>query len=212
MQRAFARRSERYLGDPHQLQLDFHATDAAADAAAGLAEAVQESGRLVQEHLRQPRPRQRRSERLPEHLPRREVIVEPSASLQTCAEQGPRKLIGYDVVETLKMRRPELYVQVTKYPKLACAGAPQCGVAAPERPTGLVEGDRNDASIAADILTNKYGYHCVPGEAVSMMRVGLSRSGNRTCLQTGPNCDGQEPWWETLAAASRFDNSSRRPP
>jgi transposase len=57
------------------------------------------------------------------------------------------------------LKRPELYVRVTKYPKLACAAAPQCGVASPERPTGLVEGNRYDASVAAEILTNKYGYH-----------------------------------------------------
>jgi transposase len=159
LQRAFARRSERYLADPRQLQLDFPGTDGATEAAAGLAEAVQESGRPVAEHVRRPRPRKTRSERLPEHLPRHEVIVEPPAELRHCAAHGPRKMIGYDVVETLVMKRPELYVQVTKYPKLACEGAPQCGVAAPERPTGLVEGDRYDASVAAEILTNKYGYH-----------------------------------------------------
>ncbi|MCH8048220.1 MAG: IS66 family transposase [Planctomycetes bacterium] len=50
-------------------------------------------------------------------------------------------------------------IPVTKYPKYACENQPQCGVASPERPTGLVEGNRYDASIAAEIITNKYGYH-----------------------------------------------------
>ena len=50
-------------------------------------------------------------------------------------------------------------IPVTKYPKYACENQPQCGVASPERPTGLVEGDRYDASVAAEIITNKYGYH-----------------------------------------------------
>ena len=43
LQRAFQRRSERYVQDPNQLKLDFPGFDAAADAAAGLAEAVEES-------------------------------------------------------------------------------------------------------------------------------------------------------------------------
>ena len=36
---------------------------------------------------------------------------------------------------------------------------PNCGVASPERPTGLVEGDRYDTSVAAEVITGKYGYH-----------------------------------------------------
>ena len=43
MQRAFRNRSERYLHNPNQLRLDFKDSDDAADAAEGLAQAVQES-------------------------------------------------------------------------------------------------------------------------------------------------------------------------
>ena len=42
VQRAFRHRSERYLENPDQLRLDFGDTVAAADAAAGLADAVEE--------------------------------------------------------------------------------------------------------------------------------------------------------------------------
>jgi hypothetical protein len=38
-------------------------------------------------------------------------------------------------------------------------GKTDCGVASPERPTGLVEGDRYDTSVAAEIITAKYGFH-----------------------------------------------------
>ncbi len=41
IERAFARRSERYLSDPNQLLIDFG--DDAADAAEGLAEAIDEA-------------------------------------------------------------------------------------------------------------------------------------------------------------------------
>jgi hypothetical protein len=54
---------------------------------------------------------------------------------------------------------PQLRIRVTRYPKFACSGQPECGVASPERPTGLVEGDRYDAGVAAEVITAKYGYH-----------------------------------------------------
>ncbi len=57
IERAFARRSERYLNDPNQLQIDFG--DDAADAAEGLAEAIDEAGikepeqeTVIGEHVR----------------------------------------------------------------------------------------------------------------------------------------------------------------
>lgn len=158
LQRAFRRRSERYINDPNQLRLDFNDTDAAADAAAGLAEAVQEAGQqVVKEHVR--RPRKPRSEKLPEHLPRYEVEAVVPEELKQCPEHGARTLIGFDTVETLEFERPKLKVRVTKFPKYACQGQSACGVASPERPTGLVEGDRYGTSIAAEIITNKYGFH-----------------------------------------------------
>jgi transposase len=158
LQRAFARRSERYLLDPHQLQIDFGDTLDAADAASGLAEAVAESGQRVKEHVRRKK-RGPRSEELPAHLPRYEVEAEAPEQVKHCPEHGERKLIGYDATETLEFERPKLRVRVSKYPKYACENQPQCGVASPDRPTGLVEGNRYDTSIAAEILTNKYGYH-----------------------------------------------------
>jgi len=158
LQRAFARRSERYLPDPSQLRIDFGDTLDAADAASGLAEAVAESGQRVKEHVRRKK-RGPRSEELPAHLPRYEVEAEAPEQVKHCPEHGERKLIGYDATETLEFERPKLRVRVSKYPKYACENQPQCGVASPDRPTGLVEGNRYDTSIAAEILTNKYGYH-----------------------------------------------------
>jgi hypothetical protein len=99
-------------------------------------------------------------------------------------------------VETLEFERPKLRVRVTKYPKYACPGDAACGIASPERPPGLVEGNRYDTSVAAEVITAKYGFHRVQGEAVSEMRVGPSWPGNRTRPQTSPNCGGQEPSWE----------------
>jgi hypothetical protein len=40
-----------------------------------------------------------------------------------------------------------------------CEGQPACGVVEPPRPAGLIEGNRYDTSIAAEIITAKRGYH-----------------------------------------------------
>ena len=157
VQRVFARRSERYLNDPNQLKLDLGDNDDAADAAEGLAQAVEDSGIEVKGHVR--RPRKRRDESLPEHLERYEVEVNVPEDVRNCPEHGPRRLMGYDTTETLEYGRPKLRVRVTKYAKYACPQAPACGVASPERPLGLVEGNRYDTSVAAEIIAAKYGYH-----------------------------------------------------
>ena len=159
LQRAFRKRSERYLEDPNQLKLDFGGTEDAADAAEGLAQAIEEAEILVPEHTRHKRVRRPRQEKLPEHLPRYEVEAEASDELKHCPEHGERKVIGYDAVETLEFERPQLRVRVTKYPKYACKGEPDCGVVSPERPTGIVEGDKYHTSVAAEVITAKYGYH-----------------------------------------------------
>ncbi len=157
LRRAFAKRSERYIENPNQLRLDFDDTDEAADAAEGLAQAIEEAGLPIKAHVRRVRKPHRES--LPENLPRYEVEADVPEDVKNCPAHGPRKLIGHDTTETLEFERPKLRVRVTKYPKYACPQESGCGVASPERPTGLVEGDRYDTSVAAEIITGKYGYH-----------------------------------------------------
>lgn len=159
-QRAFMRRSERYLEDPNQLKIDFGGSDDAADAAEGLAQAIDESQEIViPEHTRRQRARKTRQEKFPDHIPRYEVEAKVPDELKHCPEHGQRKLIGYDRAEKLELEPPKLKVRVTLFPKYACEGSPDCGVASPERPTGLVEGDKYDMSVAAQIVTGKYGFH-----------------------------------------------------
>jgi transposase len=159
VQRAFRHRSERYLNDPNQLLLDLGGTADAADAVEGLTQAVQEAGLPVKAHVRRRHVCKPRSEALPEHLPRYEVEARVPEQAKHCSQHGQRTLIGYDRVEKLEFERPKLRVRVTKYPKYACSGHADCGIASPERPAGLVEGDRYDTSVAAEIITAKYGFH-----------------------------------------------------
>jgi transposase len=159
MRQAFRRHRERYLADPGQMLLDFGETPEAGDAVAGLKEAKEELVRVEGYTRRKQVDKPVRNEQLPAHLPRREVPVAVSDDVATCPTHGQRQVIGHDVTETLMFERPQLWVAVRKYPKYACAGAPVCGVQAPERPPSLVEGNRYDTSVAAEIITAKSGYH-----------------------------------------------------
>jgi transposase len=126
-----------------------------------LAAAVEEAEEIiVKEHKRRLRkPRKGRDESFPAHLPRYEITLEAPPQATHCAQHGERTLIGYDCQETLEFERPKLKVRVTRIPKYACAGQPACGVKEAPRPEGLVEGNRYDTSVAAEIVTAKYGYH-----------------------------------------------------
>jgi transposase len=158
-----ARRSERHE-DPNQQKLNFGDDPAQPfdpDLEEGLADAVAEAKRTLEETTARRRrpPRRPRHERLPAHLERYEVTAPMPDADRLCPTHGPREIIGYDVTETLEFLRPVLRVRVTKYPKFVCASRPQCGVAQPPRPNSLVEGDRYDTSVAAEIITNKHAYH-----------------------------------------------------
>lgn len=165
---AFQKRSERYLEDPNQMRLDFPTVPEAAAAAEDLADAIVESGAASEpaeetaipaHRRRKPLKRRTRQEQLPAHLPRYEVTLEAPAETQTCPTHGAKKLIGHDRLETLEYEPPKLKVRVTLIPKYACEGEPACGVSEPARPQGLVEGNRYDASVAAQIIAAKYGFH-----------------------------------------------------
>lgn len=158
-QERFAAKSERYIDDPDQLRIDFGDTDEAADAADGLAEAVEEAD-IVPEHKR--RKRKKRDESLPAHLPRKEIVVEADDAVKHCETHGEKTLLPesmWDTLEKLVYVPPQLFVELRKYPKYACPSEPECGVSSPERSTGIVEGDKYDTSVATEILVSKYAYH-----------------------------------------------------
>jgi transposase len=152
------RSERRVLDDPNQSWLPF---ENSAEFEAARAEAEAQAQAIVETYTaqRKTKPPKRRNESLPSHLRREELIIPADPTLSECAAHGPRELIGYDATETLVYRRPELYVLVKKYPKYACGGEPSCGVASPERPTSLVEGDRYDTSVAATIIEAKWFHH-----------------------------------------------------
>jgi transposase len=136
---------------PFESNEEFQTARAEAEAQA---EAVIQAYTVEREVQKKPR-----NESLPSHLRREEQVIAGDATQKTCSTHGERTIIGYDTTETLVHQRPELHVLVKKYPKYACAGNPECGIASPERPTSLVEGDRYDTSVAATILEAKWFHH-----------------------------------------------------
>jgi transposase len=68
-------------------------------------------------------------------------------------------IIGHDYQETLVFEQPQLWVKRLAIPKFACPGCAECGVIEAPRPVGLVEGNRYDTSVAAQIITMKTGFH-----------------------------------------------------
>jgi transposase len=155
IQRMFGRRSERYTENPDQLKLDFGDSAEIDDAVEGLKDAIIASEQESEETSpSRKRPKKRRNEQLPEHLPRDEQIID----LPDDQKEG-LSFIGYDIVETLVFNRPELRVLQTKYAKYSDPKRPDQGVQSPPREEGLVEGNRYDTSVATEIIVGKYGYH-----------------------------------------------------
>jgi hypothetical protein len=113
-QERFAAKSERYIADPSQLRIDFGDTDAAADAAEGLADSLEEAD-LIPEHKR--RKRKKRDESLPAHLDRKEIIVNVTDADKQCETHGEKGQLPksmWDVREKLVYVPPSLYVEVRK--------------------------------------------------------------------------------------------------
>jgi transposase len=155
MRRIFGRTSERYVSDaPRQMLLTFDSAEDIEDARGGILQALEEH--REQEAGRRKTRRRRRgpSELFPEHLPRHEIIID----LEDDQKEGLER-IGEDVTETLHFRRPVLHVVRKIYPKYVRPAQPAAGVLQAPRPPALVSGDRYDTSIAAELITSKYGYH-----------------------------------------------------
>ena len=153
----FGRKSERYIADPDQLRIDFGDTDQGANTADGLCEAVEEADLIPAHRRRKPKKKDRS---LPAHLPRVETIVDVPVEAKTCPQHGEKTLLPetmWDVREKLVMIPAKFEAHVFKHKKYACQNQPQCGSASTERPTGIVEGDKYDTSVATQIITHKYG-------------------------------------------------------
>jgi transposase len=161
----FGRRSERYVEDPGQQHFAFPDDDGGL-AAEQMAAALAQANAIIEEYLVRRRRKQdgkkppEGSQKLPEHLERREFLVDVPPSEQSCETHGPRVLVGKDIVEVLELDRPKLWVKVLIYLKYGCVDHSECGLKMPERViAGMIPGGKYAPSIAAEVVVNKYIRH-----------------------------------------------------
>lgn len=153
IRKIFGHISERYVGDASgQLRFAFDSEDDIEDARAGILQALEEH--REQEQKKKQKRRRGTSELFPDHLARREIIIDLDED-----EKDGLKRIGEDITETLHFRRPVLHVVRRIYPKYVRSGEPEAGVFQAQRPPSLISGDRYDTSVATELITAKYAYH-----------------------------------------------------
>src|SRR5579883_460886 len=144
LQRAqFGRRSERL--DPHQLALGLEDLDAdIGQIEARLPAAIETAD---------PRPRRKA---LPDHLPRKEVIIDVAAEACPCCG-GAMHSIGESVSEMLDWVPAQLQVLRVTRPKYACRICNKVAqAAAPERP---IAGGLATPALLAQVLISRYCDH-----------------------------------------------------
>ena len=124
-------------------------------------EAETEAQKLLDDLPKPPsgKPKKPRNSSLPSHLPEVKKLCDVPESERTCSSHGPMTMIGMDKTETLVYEPPKLYKLLTEYPKYGCACCKENGIVSAERPTGLVEGNKYDSSVAAAVVTQKYDAH-----------------------------------------------------
>ena len=142
----FGRKSERL---PEE-QLQFAFEEVAAAIAANEAEVGKRSPGLREE--RATRRREGRG-RLPPHLPRVEVLLEPEDTACPCC-QGTMTVIGHDTSERLDVIRAQFRVLVTRRPKLACRACGGVVVQAPA-PERLIAGGMPTEAAVAQVLVSR---------------------------------------------------------
>ena len=149
----FGRKSERL---PEE-QLHFAFEEIAASIAANEADAEKRSA-----ELRRKRAEARRAGRgrLPAHLPRVELVLEPEDTACPCC-RGAMTVIGHDTSERLDVIPARFRVLVTRRPKLACRACEGVVVQAPA-PERLIPGGMPTEATVAHVLVSRYADHRVP--------------------------------------------------
>ena len=149
----FGRKSERLPEE--QLQLAFEEIE--ASIAANEAEAEKRSA-----ELRRKRAERRREGRgrLPLHLPRIELVLEPEDVACPCC-RGEMAVIGHDTSERLDVIPAQFRVLVTRRPKLACRACEGVVAQAPA-PERLIAGGMPTEATVAQVLVSRHADHRVP--------------------------------------------------
>ncbi len=157
----WGRRSERRMDDPNQQNLDFG--EAPSDEQPDVIMAQLQADEALDQQLvlkgaerrRQRKEKQRKTREFPEHLERRELLLD-----LTDEEKADLKRIGETVTERMRFEKPNVYIERIVRPKYVAQGQPKRGVLSHAPPLSIVEGCKYDFSVIAAILTQKFAFHC----------------------------------------------------
>jgi len=178
----FGSRSERFVAQPlaGQLKLDLD-TDA-----------VQEPQATTQEVIsRVSKKKKPVRQKLPEHLPRTEIVIEPEA------DTTGLKRIGEEVTEYLGKHRATTFVIRIIRPKYAQAD--EEGILIGKLPSRAIEKSNADESLLADILVSKYVDHLpLYRQAQIFARQGVPIASSTMSDWVGACCKLLEPLYQAL--------------
>jgi len=146
----FGRKSEKLPED----QLHFAFEEITATLAANQAEAEKKSPPLRAKSTEE---RRKARGKLPAHLPRVEVVIEPGDTACPCC-RGAMVVIGADISDRLDVIPAQYQVLVTKRPKLACRACEGVVVQAPA-PERLIPGGLPTEGAVAHVLVSRYADH-----------------------------------------------------
>ena len=96
--------------------------------------------------------------RLPDHLPRVEIVIAPEDTTCPCCG-GAMHVIGEDCSQRLDVIPAQYRVIVTRRPKYACRACQEAVVQAPA-PARLIEGGLPTGQLVAHVVVAKYADHC----------------------------------------------------
>ncbi|SDR46836.1 IS66 family transposase [Pseudovibrio sp. Tun.PSC04-5.I4] len=183
----YGRKSEK--ADPDQYMLAFEDLETAI--AATQAEA---------ENIAPPtNPRKKRKTnrgKLPGHLPRIEVVIEPEET--TCVCGCVCHVIGKDVSERLDVIPAQFRVIVTRRPKYACRACEE-GVKQAPAPDHIIEAGLPSEATLAHVITSKYADHCpLYRQAQIYARQGVDLDRSTLADWVGRSANELKPVFEAL--------------
>lgn len=157
----FGRRGERRINSPEQGML-FDSHDVLTEEEQAVVVAQEAALELSDKEIvdayhnrqKQQKPTAKRSEKLPEHLERRDTIVDLPDG-----EKVGLRYIGDSITERLKLQCQVLFVERLIQRQYAIKNNSQAGIKCEPLPLNFVAGSKYDFSVVAMLLSQKFGWH-----------------------------------------------------
>ena len=198
LRKLYGRRSEKL--DPNQLLFEF--VELGEEAEKELEEESKETSTEADDDPEPPRKRRRRGRNpIPENLPRKREVIEPSPEERICAGcHGEKAPIGEKVTEELEFIPAEFFVREIVRVSYAC---PHCkeGVVTPALPPRPIERGRPGPGLLAHIAVSKYADHLpLYRQEKIFERGGIDLSRQTLCHWMGEVAGLLEPIYDALKA------------